>query len=554
MGEKAAKVKIQSIDDQLRILNEVAQLRGLSVVEVITESKSAKAPGNRPGFERMLRLLETGQADAILCWSVNRLTRNPIDSGKLAWMLQNGTLLSIQTPDKQYLPTDNVLIFSVETGTANQFIIDLKKSVARGTESKIAKGWFPHRAPAGYFNNLYTHTIEADGERFDLLQRAWRLLIAGTHTVAEVTQLLSDEWGFRTRQTFSAKTGMRRGGGKLSRSAGYRIFSNLFYTGYFRHGEQVYKGSHKAMLTLSEFEQVQKRIHGHRGRPHRHKRTFAYAGLLECGKCGRSITVEQQSGRHKRGSYVYYHCANLSGTCNKRSIREEVLEKQVDACLARITISPEFREVVTEALELWVTEEFDSQANIYAQQTRTLVECEKMLSELVEIRLRGLIGDDVFLAKQRDLKTEVSRLRLEVGKMQERLDHTRSVVNAALDFRQTAHAEFLSGDTAKRREIARALGVRYMFREGEVFIEMNPLLTYMQPEAVPKTAVIEPLKIRSTSTQETSEKSKVSCGWAGSGSSETPACPVDYRELYQIFQQISEQTIDFAPYSGRPSC
>jgi DNA invertase Pin-like site-specific DNA recombinase len=503
------------------VLRDFAETRDLFIVEEIEESKSAKAPGNRPGFERMLKLIEQGKADAILCWSVNRLTRNPIDSGKLSWMLQNNTLLAIQTPEKQYLPTDNVLIFSVETGTANQYILDLKKSVARGTETKLAKGWSPHRAPEGYFNNLYNHTIEADGERFELIQRAWRLLVAGTHTPAQVIDLLNNDWGYRTRERYHAKDGTTGGGTKLSRSAGFRLFTNLFYTGYFKHGDQVYRGNHPAMLTLSEFEEVQQRLRGQVAKPHRHKHSFAYAGLLRCARCGRAVTAEKQPGRHKRGSYVYYHCVNASGTCDKRGLREEVLEAKIDACLSRITITDEFRQIVTEALEKWIGGEFGGLEGVYEQQNRTLIESEKMLSELVEMRLRGHIEDTLFLAKQRELTGKVSTLRLAIGKTQERLDRTRATIHRALDFRQTARAQFLTGDTAKRREIARALGVRYVFDGADVFIEMNPLLAYMQPDITAKTSAIEPREMGSESTKKTLSNERVSHGWPGGTDSET---------------------------------
>src|SRR5688572_24566827 len=107
--------QIQSIEDQLRVLREFATERQLNVIEEITESKSTKAPGQRPGFDRLVKMVEKGQADAILCWSVNRMTRNPVDGGKLSWLLQKRVLLAIQTPEKVYLPEDNVLLFSVET-------------------------------------------------------------------------------------------------------------------------------------------------------------------------------------------------------------------------------------------------------------------------------------------------------------------------------------------------------------------------------------------------------------------------------------------------------
>ncbi len=441
--------QIQSIDDQLRILKQIAQERGFDVVEEITESKSAKAPGERPGFDRMIQLLEKGQADGILCWSVNRLTRNPIDAGRLSWMLQTGKLQVIQTPEKPYLPTDNVLIFSVETGVANQYILDLQKAVRRGTESKLQKGWFPHRAPEGYRNNLQTHVIEADGDRFVLLQRAWRLLIAGTHTPARVIEILNDEWGYRTRP--SIKTGNK----KLSRSAGYRIFTSVFYAGYFKHGGQVYRGQHPAMITLSEFEAVQRRLNGQRGKTHYHKNHFAYTGLIHCGRCGRAVTAELQKGRLKRGNWVYYHCANPQCPDGRRSIREDVLETRLDACLAQITIGEEFKQIVNEALERWVREEFGAQETQYDQQLHDLSEREKMFDELLEMRLRHQVEDALFQVKRRQMEAAISALRLAIGRTQERLDRTRRVIESALEFRLRAREKFLLGDVDKRREIAK---------------------------------------------------------------------------------------------------
>jgi len=72
---------------------------------------------------------------------LNRLTRNPIDSGKLSWLLQQGVIKSIQTIERQYLPSDNVLLFNVETGQANQYVLDLGRDAKRGLLKKLNAGW-----------------------------------------------------------------------------------------------------------------------------------------------------------------------------------------------------------------------------------------------------------------------------------------------------------------------------------------------------------------------------------------------------------------------------
>jgi DNA invertase Pin-like site-specific DNA recombinase len=119
--------QVQSIDDQINKLKEIADTLNLEIKKTYTESKSAKKPDNRPLFSEMLQRIENGEAQGILCWHINRLSRNPIDSGKISWLLQQGIIKSIQTTEKQYLPDDNVILFNVETGSANQFILDLRK-------------------------------------------------------------------------------------------------------------------------------------------------------------------------------------------------------------------------------------------------------------------------------------------------------------------------------------------------------------------------------------------------------------------------------------------
>src|SRR3989344_6764064 len=154
--------QVQSIEDQVDRLKDLANSLNLEIKEIMPEAKSAKKPYCRPIFTEMMERIEKGEANGILCWQINRLSRNPIDSGKLSWSLQSGILKSIRTMDREYLPEDNVLIFSVESGVANQYILDLRKNVQRGIQSKLQKGWIPSGAPLGYLNTK----SEVKGENY----------------------------------------------------------------------------------------------------------------------------------------------------------------------------------------------------------------------------------------------------------------------------------------------------------------------------------------------------------------------------------------------------
>jgi len=165
--------QVSSIEDQVKRMSKISREQNLNIVKNNREAKSAKNPGSRPLFKEMLEYIENKKANAIITWQINRLSRNPIDSSKIQWMLQKGKIQEIQTIEKKYLPEDNVLLLSIESGMANQYILDLSKNVKRGLESRRQKGIFPHLAPVGYLNDKATHTIVKDPQRFDMIRKMW---------------------------------------------------------------------------------------------------------------------------------------------------------------------------------------------------------------------------------------------------------------------------------------------------------------------------------------------------------------------------------------------
>lgn len=112
--------QVLSIESQLSELRSLAKREGFTVADEFIEKRSAKMPG-RPVFNDMLRRIQTGEAQGIICWKVDRLARNPVDGGQIQWLLQQGVITHIQTHDRSHYPNDNVLMMSVELGMANEY-------------------------------------------------------------------------------------------------------------------------------------------------------------------------------------------------------------------------------------------------------------------------------------------------------------------------------------------------------------------------------------------------------------------------------------------------
>src|SRR3989344_5574638 len=229
----------QSIDDQVRIMTEVAQRTGLAVVRTLTEEKSAKEPHQRPVFDRLLRYIRDGQAEAILCYHVNRLARNMVEGGELQHLLTKGLIQEIRTHSEVFTSLDNILPFVLQTAMSTQYSLDLSVHVKRGLYSKAAKGDFPGRAPEGYRNDVYNRLIESDPDRFDLIRKAWELMLTGRSSLETLLQLMTDQWGYRSR------TARQSGGRPLTKSGLHHLFHNIFYTGWFYYGGELRQGKHQ---------------------------------------------------------------------------------------------------------------------------------------------------------------------------------------------------------------------------------------------------------------------------------------------------------------------
>ena len=490
--------QIQSIDDQVGRLKELARNLDLDIKKIYTEAKSAKKPNNRPLFDEMIQRIENGEADGLLCWQINRLTRNPIDSGKLSWLLQQGVLKSIQTIDRQYLPEDNVLLFAVETGTANQFILDLSKNVKRGIQRKLNEGWRPGAAPLGYLNDLATHTLIRDPERFSLIKKAWDLMLNGSYSVSQILDKLNNEWGFRTPKR------KRMGGKPLAKSGLYALFTNLFYAGVIVHKGEHYPGKHEPMITLEEYDRVQMLL-GRKGRPRPKKHKFAFTGFIRCGECGCLYTAETHykiiKGTGEVRKHTYYHCTRRKKDINcsqRKMIREKDLELQIEKELEKYTILPEFRDWALEILNKKNDGEIEDRSKVYEMQHKTLTQTQKELDNLTKMRYRDLINDETFIQERNLLQGQIAQLKEKLRETESRAEKWLELTERTFNFATYARKAFITGGLELKKEILMALGQNATIKGGKLTIQPYE---WFQPIAEGYPALekeylrLEPIKI-----------------------------------------------------------
>jgi len=440
------QLSIPAQEDALQRL--VADMNLVLHGDPIRESQSAKRPG-RPGFDQMMAAVETGEVHGIVCWHLDRLARNLLDAARVVTALENGLMHEIVTPHGRFTSTPELkFLMTINFGMASKYSDDLSVNIKRGNEAALKRGRWPSKPKTGYIRDPKTGDILPDPERFELVQKMWRLRLSGM-PVTDIVDLANNQWGFRTSRRGKS------GGGPLSTTQAYVMFSEPFYAGVMRFKGKTYEGNHVPMVTWSEYEDVQALSRQHLARP----KTVGlpYRGLMRCGACGAGVTGEKKTQRHGH-KYVYYHCATKGQHgkyCPEKSIEQRELERQFVAFLESLE--------VPEALLNAMNEEAPRMDKL---ESADVAEQDARLEGLVNAsmkrvdRLRRLCADDVItteaFVQDREAELAAQRRHREKQKTLRRTGRFEPLMRD-LSFVNRAKSVFERAGADDRRGVVRKL-------------------------------------------------------------------------------------------------
>lgn len=469
--------QVQSIDDQLKIMRKRAKDFWYKIVAEFTESKSAKKPW-RIKFNEMIDRIEKWEVRWVIAWKLDRLTRNPIDTWKIQFMLQNWQMDKVITNDREYSPVDAWLLFSVESWMANQYIIDLRRNVERWVKSKIEKWWTPWSLPEWYKRNHDDKTVLLDESNSILIRKIFDLYLSWNYTVSQIRYLANNEWWFRTRKRWRALWQK-----PLSSSWIYKILWNVFYTWVFLWKWIEYPWKHPPLINEIEYDRVQKLLWTKwRQRPQ--KREYSYTWLIKCWECWWMITAEDKfkyiESTNKTHHYTYYHCTKKKQNkkCKQKVITREKLEVQIIDILKSIEILPQFRDWAIEIIKRDYHNELKERELIYNNLQTELKKQENKLNNLTDLLLEERIDKDDFDRRKIWIKQDIKDLEKQIWSISERRDEKLDITTDFFQFATNAVKSFNEWDLITKRTIFNSLGQNFILKDWILGLELHP---WIQP-------------------------------------------------------------------------
>ncbi|TSC57249.1 MAG: resolvase domain-containing protein, partial [Candidatus Peregrinibacteria bacterium Greene0416_62] len=410
---------------QERVLLEEAAKKNLKIGRKFIEKQSAYTTG-RPEFNEMLDQIEKGKSNAIFTYHLTRLARNSFDGGRIIYMIDQGLIKEIRTPEKIYTDnSDDKFLMQIHFAMAKKSSDDTSQFVTRDVESKLLKGEYPGMVPIGYLNIDKDGNItkaQKDKDKYLILLNLGRPLkreeidpVDGQIVRRFFEEAVKGGRALPALRKMSFALGLRsRKAGKiLSRKAVWNLLTNPYYYGAIEYNGKIYTENiqHEPLISKELFDRVQDVLHG-RARGRYRKHAYAYGGcIIRCGGCGGPVTAERQKG------VVYYHCTGNSGACDETAwTREDLLDQQFLPIITNFSIPQNFLKFAFKKVRILYSQETQvSEAS--SRKLRKEYDTHKQrLDALLQLKLSSknidgnLLSDDEYLAQKAVIKKEMQDL------------------------------------------------------------------------------------------------------------------------------------------------
>ena len=444
----------ESIQTQKAMLTDYCREKGYRIVDYYVDDGETGTSFDRPEFQRMLRDIEAGKINTVICKDLSRFGRNYYEAGMYLdkyFVERNIRFIAIQdNVDSAKGGYDLTVPFLNMMNDYYARGISAKTKAAKQTRAK--QGMFlGSKAPYGYRKDpADKHHLIVDEKAADIVCRIF--------TMAE------NGWGFfkiaKTLQAEGIPNPQSYAEGKYDTrwhiTSVQKILQNPVYCGDLAqgrrgnrtmHGKQIQKpeeewivveNTHEPLIDREQWNVVQKQIKS-RKRSMKNGEVQMFAGLLYCSDCGSALSfstrrrkTKPDGGEYKCWKYMRYgkdYCTSHYITLDQ--ISEVVLEDiRRQARFAKYCRTG-YLQLLLEEQQARDEEELEQQKENAEQARKRLEQIDAIIRKLLEQNAIGVISDERFAAMMKDYESEQESLKQIITEYEKiREAHSKTVENA----------------------------------------------------------------------------------------------------------------------------
>lgn len=362
-------------EDCLRILRE----RGWTLADVYQDNSISATDASkvRPGYDRLVVDFEAGKFGALVCYDLDRLTRQPRQLEDWIDRAESGFAI-ITANGEADLTTDAGRLFARIKLAVARSEVERKGQRQRRAQQQRAEMGRPYRG--GNRLTGYTREGEVIPEEALLVRTVYERFVAGD-SLGGIARWLQAE-GFK-----------RRDGGDWAADGISGMLRNARYAGRSLYrGQDVGEAQWEAIVDPLTFSAVRARLESRsRGAGTNRERKWIGSGLYEC-ECGRKMRGTGGSSGHRYtcASRCYYRTAGPIDELVLKTVRGRLGREDLVQLLADGSAEREMEELSAESRRLTLrmeTIEADYDAELIDGR-RFKVSMDKAREELTAVRER----------------------------------------------------------------------------------------------------------------------------------------------------------------------
>lgn len=388
-----------SLDEQEARLIEFCKFKGYRVNKIYEDAGiSAKTGNKRPAFEEMIEDIRQGNANVIVAYKLDRLTRSVYDIEKLMKFVNDYECDIDCMADESNTTTSNGrMVMRIMTSVSQNEIEKCSERTKVGMAGAIKAGHIPNTCPLGFKRE--NKKLVPDPITKDIVIRIYNLYLEGKSYQA-ISNIFNNEKVLNKTNWYDSTIS--------------KIIANELYKGDYLYGKRTkhptyFENVVEPIISKEMWEdyQVQKRRNA---RHYERTATYLFTNKLKCNKCGNFLGGKATTKKNGT-TYYYYKCEKCNVYYNENDIENSLW--------LLLTELKEQDDLINNYYTPFIKSKLNSKTETYEKELNNL---NKSLDRIKAVYIKGIM-------EMEDFEKEINNINYKKQELTKKIEEEKEYEN-----------------------------------------------------------------------------------------------------------------------------